>query len=75
MPTTFLFTEDGAAAALRITPRQVRRLVDQRRIPFIELPDGQVRFDPDELAEWCRTLRRPAGVAPCTRPAGEFETR
>ena len=39
------------AVALRVTPRHVRRLVAERRIPFVEV--GRfVRFDPGELDIW-----------------------
>ena len=39
------------AARLRVTERFVRRLVDERRIPFLKIGKF-VRFDPDEIAEW-----------------------
>ena len=39
------------AARLGVTERFVRRLVDERRIPFLKIGKF-VRFDPDEIAEW-----------------------
>jgi len=39
------------AEALRTTPRHVRRLVEERRIPFVKV--GRfVRFDPAEIGTW-----------------------
>lgn len=44
---------DSVALAdrLGITPRHVRRLVAERRIPFVKV--GRfVRFDPEEVVSW-----------------------
>jgi excisionase family DNA binding protein len=46
-----LLDTDEVAMALRVTPRHVRRLVAERRIPFVKV--GRfVRFDPGELDVW-----------------------
>ena len=46
-----LLDTDEVAVALRVTPRLVRRLVAERRIPFVKV--GRfVRFDPGELDVW-----------------------
>ena len=46
-----LLDTDEVAVALRVTPRHVRRLVAERRIPFVKV--GRfVRFDPGELDIW-----------------------
>jgi excisionase family DNA binding protein len=46
-----LLDTDEVAVALRVTPRHVRRLVAERRIPFVKV--GRfVRFDPGELDVW-----------------------
>jgi excisionase family DNA binding protein len=46
-----LLDTDEVAIALRVTPRHVRRLVAERRIPFVKV--GRfVRFDPGELDVW-----------------------
>ena len=46
-----LLDADGVAKALCVTPRHVRRLVAERRIPFFKV--GRfVRFDPAELDVW-----------------------
>lgn len=45
----------GAADYLGTTLRHVRRLVEERRIPFIKLGDGRsapLRFDTARLDEW-----------------------
>jgi excisionase family DNA binding protein len=48
---TPLLDTDGVAEVLGITPRHVRRLVAERRIPFFKV--GRfVRFDPGELDVW-----------------------
>lgn len=46
---------DAATLARRLstTERHIRRLVDERRIPFIRV--GRfIRFDPDVIARWLR---------------------
>ena len=46
-----LLDTDEVAVALRVTPRHVRRLVAERRIPFVKV--GRfVRFDPAALNLW-----------------------
>jgi excisionase family DNA binding protein len=46
-----LLDTDEVAIALRVTPRHIRRLVAERRIPFFKV--GRfVRFDPGELDVW-----------------------
>ena len=46
-----LLNIDAVAQALGVTPRHVRRLVSERRIPFFKV--GRfVRFDPGELDLW-----------------------
>jgi excisionase family DNA binding protein len=46
-----LLDTDEVAMALRVTPWHVRRLVAERRIPFVKV--GRfVRFDPGELDVW-----------------------
>ena len=46
-----LLDTDALAKVLNVTPRHVRRLVAERRIPFVKV--GRfVRFDPAELDVW-----------------------
>lgn len=42
---------------LGVDVRHVRRLVSERRIPFIKW-GHLLRFDPDEIAEWLAEKRR-----------------
>ncbi len=39
------------AGRLGTTPRHVRRLVAERRVPFVKV-GRLVRFDPDDIAVW-----------------------
>jgi excisionase family DNA binding protein len=50
-----LLDVEGAAAYLGTTTRHVRRLVEERRIPFIKLGPGRLarlRFDAARLDAW-----------------------
>jgi excisionase family DNA binding protein len=50
-----LLDVEGAAAYLGTTTRHVRRLVEERRIPFIKLGPGRfarLRFDTARLDAW-----------------------
>ncbi len=50
-----LLDVEGAAAYLGTTTRHVRRLVEERRIPFIKLGPGRsarLRFDVAPLDSW-----------------------
>jgi excisionase family DNA binding protein len=51
------------AELLDVNPRHVRRLVFERRIPFIKW-GHLIRFDPAEIETWLREARVPA------RPGG-----
>ena len=60
-----LLDTDEVAVALRVTPRHVRRLVAERRIPFVKV--GRfVRFDSGELDLWLDQQRvAPERHRPC----------
>jgi excisionase family DNA binding protein len=46
------------AEVLKTTPRHVRRLVEERRIPYLKV--GRfVRFDPDDVEIWLAAHRVP----------------
>lgn len=50
-----LLDVQGAADYLGTTPRHVRRLVEERRIPFVKLGPGRsarLRFDTSRLDAW-----------------------
>ena len=49
---------DTVAAYLGVSVRHVRRLVDERRIPFIKW-GHLLRFDLDEIDEWLQGCRFP----------------
>lgn len=54
---TRLLTIEQLADHLGSTPRHVRRLVAERRVPYLKV--GRfVRFDPVEIAAWLDDQRR-----------------
>ena len=55
-----LLTIGEVAEYLGVTERHVRRLVAERRIPFVKW-GHLLRFDPVELAAWIDAARRPVG--------------
>jgi len=59
-----LLDAEGLARWLGVEVVYVRRLVSERRIPFVKL-GKYVRFDPDEVADWVDGLR----VQPTPRTA------
>ena len=48
---------NGVAQHLGVNARHVRRLVAERRIPFIKW-GHLLRFDPDEIVDWLECNRR-----------------
>ncbi len=52
----FLLDVDGVAEVLGVTVRHVRRLVAERRIPFVKW-GRYLRFDPAELEAWIDDAR------------------
>ncbi len=53
-----LMTMDQLAERLGVTRRHVRRLADERRVPFLRV--GRfIRFDPTEIADWLNRSRVP----------------
>ena len=53
-----LLTIGEVAEYLGVTERHIRRLVAERRIPFIKW-GHLLRFDPDEIADWLDQARVP----------------
>jgi excisionase family DNA binding protein len=49
---------EGVAERLGVRVRHVRRLVNERRIPFIKW-GHLLRFDPEEIERWLDGSRRP----------------
>ena len=50
----------AVAKILGVDARHVRRLVHERRIPFIKW-GHLIRFDPDEITAWLNSNRCPVG--------------
>jgi len=46
------------AEHLGVTPRHVRRLVAERRVPFVRW-GHLIRFDPNEIVTWLEQARIP----------------
>jgi excisionase family DNA binding protein len=55
-----LMNIDQLAQRLGITVRHVRRLVAERRVPYLKV-GKLVRFDSAEIAEWLDSRRQPQG--------------
>lgn len=53
-----LLTIDQLAERLGTSTRHVRRLVAERRVPYLKVGKF-VRFDPAEVVEWLDDARRP----------------
>ena len=62
-PSASLISTDEAAERLGVTPRFMRRLVDERRIPFHKI-GKYVRFDPADIDRFAMESR----VDPQHRP-------
>lgn len=56
-PLTHLLTIAQVADALGVDVRHVRRLVHERRIPYIKW-GHLLRFDPADIAAWVDAYRR-----------------
>ncbi|WP_417383228.1 hypothetical protein [Gimesia sp.] len=54
---TDLLTKHGAATKLGITAAALGKLVRDNKIPFIALPNGEIRFDSGDLIKWVQTLK------------------
>lgn len=61
-PLPHLLTITELADHLSVNARHVRRLVQERRIPYVKW-GHLVRFDPDDIAEWLDRQRRAGGGA------------
>jgi excisionase family DNA binding protein len=57
-PRPNLLTIDGVAQRLGVPVRHVRRLVAERRIPYIKW-GSKLHFDPIEIDAWVDQHRRP----------------
>jgi excisionase family DNA binding protein len=59
LPT--LLDIDQLAQHLGTSHRHIRRLIAERRIPYVKV-GRLVRFDPDEITDWIDRGRRPTEV-------------
>ena len=57
-PLPVLLDIQEVATHLSVTVRHVRRLVFERRIPYITV-GNLLRFDPEEIAAWLRECEVP----------------
>lgn len=48
-PDQVLLTTGAASARLGVSPNTLRRWVEDRRISFVRLPSGQLRFRPQDI--------------------------
>lgn len=55
-----LLSIDQLADHLGTSPRHIRRLIAERRIPYVKV-GRLIRFDPGEIAIWLDERRRPTG--------------
>ena len=49
-----LLTVKDVAKLLQCSVYQVYRLTGQKRIPYLKVAGGAIRFDPDEIETWVR---------------------
>lgn len=68
-PLPRLLSIEELAQHLGVTPRHVRRLVAERRVPFLKWRRF-VRFDPAEIATWLDNARRPEAYQTAGGPHG-----
>lgn len=61
--STHLLSSSEAADLLRMLPARVVRLAKRGAIPCVLLPDGEIRFDVQELAAWVEQHKQPATEA------------
>ena len=62
-PLPYLLDCTGLAAHLGVEVRHIRRLVHERRIPFVKW-GHLVRFDPDEVKAWLDSHRSSGATKP-----------
>lgn len=65
-PLPVLLDITQLATHLGVAPRHIRRLVAERRIPYIKW-GHLIRFDPQEIASWIDECRRRPGAPRVSR--------
>lgn len=53
-----LLTDGEAAELLRMIPSRLKRLARDQQIPYIQLPDGELRFHEPDIWQWVQEHRR-----------------
>ena len=53
-----LLTDIDVGIKLGMAAHNVRQMVRRRIIPFLKLPNGDVRFDPNDVQEWLEQCKR-----------------
>ena len=61
-----LLTIDQLARHLGTSHRHIRRLIADRRIPYVKV-GRLIRFDPTEIADWIDGVRMPERRGQCGR--------
>ena len=59
MGATQLLTDSAAADRIRMLRTRVVRLAKAGAVPHVALPDGEIRFDADDLDAWVAQHKRP----------------
>jgi excisionase family DNA binding protein len=49
-----LLTIPQLAKKINLKPRTIKSWVEKRTIPFIKLPGGDIRFDPEYIENWLK---------------------
>ena len=52
-----LIHEVDAADLLGLSPRQLMKMVRNKQIPFVKLPNKEILFDPIDLELWVQALK------------------
>lgn len=60
MITNLLIDVSEAALQLAITRRQLSAMVRSKSVPYIEMPNGEVRFSEPDLKAWIETRKQEA---------------
>ena len=60
MTHTRLLTDTEAAELLQMLTARLKRLAKAGKVPCVRLPDGELRFDSNDLAAWVEVHKQPA---------------
>jgi excisionase family DNA binding protein len=71
MNTAALLTYPEAAARLGVSPKTLRRIVEDGAIPTVRPTDHTVRFDPEDVDAFIASRKTDAVATVATGPADE----